>query len=410
MTSTAPIRAEFCPLSPSYLADPYPEMASARDDGPVFYAPDIDMWIVTRIADVEAIFMDPYTYSASIAQEPLAPVSPEAVAVLAGRFTPLRTMSNSDPEPHARIRARTQKGFSNRRMALMAEVVRERTVALVDAFLASGSTGDLVEGVAFPLPAITIFRLIGFPEADTEMLKEWCGDRLAFTWGRPTPSEQAAIAEKMVRYWQYCERFVATRLAEPADDYTSDLLAEHRRDPDGITPAEITSVIYGLSFAGHETTTNLISNTMRNLLDDPARWASVVADVGLAAAAVEETLRFDTSVITWRRLVTKDVLIGGTPVPAGARLLLLLAGANRDPARFVEPEVFDISRTNSRQHVSFGKGIHFCLGATLARIEARSVVEELAQRAPGLVLVPDQKLDFHANVTFRGPKRLYVTW
>ena len=402
----------FEPLSPSYLADPYATLAEARAEAAVAYAPDIDMWVVTRMADVEAVFMDPETFSASIAQDPLMPVCDEAKAVLAQGFNPLRTLSNASPEMHRRTRPQAQKGFSNRRMALMETVVRERAAGFVVDFLASGSSasGDLVAGVAFPLPAVTIFRLIGFPPEDTEQIKAWAGDRLAFSWGKPTAEQQTAIARQMLAYWRYCQDFVTKRFDEPGDDFTTDLIAEHRADPEGLSLDEIRSIIYGLSFAGHETTTNLISNTLRNLLADRAQWATVCANPALAARAVEETLRFDTSVITWRRLTTRPVTIDGVEVPEGARLLLLLGGANRDPARFPEPDSFDISRANSRQHVSFGKGAHYCLGAQLARMEAKAVIEELARRVPQVTLQPDQSYAVHPNVTFRGPQQLWLSW
>ena len=400
----------FEPLSPEYLADPYPVLGSVREDAPVVYAPDIDMWIVTRVADVEAVFMDPVTFSASIAQDPLMPVCEAAKAVLAQGFNPLRTMSNAEPEMHRRTRPQAQKGFSKRRMALMEAVVRNRAASFVSDFLGGGSPGDLVAGVAFPLPAVTIFRLIGFPPEDTELIKAWASDRLAFSWGKPTPDQQTAIAQQMLEYWRYCQNFVTTRFEQPSDDFTSDLVAEHRADPEALTLDEIRSIIYGLSFAGHETTTNLISNTVRNLLTHRDEWDKVCTDPAQSAGAVEETLRFDTSVITWRRLATRDVVIGGVDVPAGARLLLSLGGSNRDAARFRDPDNFDIARSNARQHVSFGKGSHYCLGASLARTEVQAVIEELARLTPHVALVPDQHLSFHPNVSFRGPQQLWLSW
>ena len=242
------------------------------------------------------------------------------------------------------------------------------------------------------------------------MLKAWCLNRLPFSWGRPEPALQADIARNMVTYWRYCQDFVRRRQAEPADDFTTDLLAVHAEDPSALSVEEVMSIVYGLSFAGHETTTNLISNTVRRLLEEPEQWDAVVADPALVPGAVEEGLRHDSSVITWRRITTRPVSLGGVDVPEGARLLLLLASANHDPARFDDPDRFDVHRPNARGHISLGKGIHYCLGATLARLEVKVVLEELTGRLPGLRLVPDQELSFPANVAFRGPERLLVTW
>lgn len=198
-----------------------------------------------------------------------------------------------------------------------------------------------------------------------------------FSWGRPTQDEQLAIARNMVSYWQYCERFIDERLAAPRGDFASDLVRIHLADPEQLTRDEIIGVVYGLSFAGRETTTNLTSNAMRRLLENRVQWEAICPDPTFIPNAVEEVLRFGTSVIAWRRITTRAVAIGGVQAPAGARLLLSLAAANHDPARFAEPDSFDIRRENAREHLAFGKGIHFCLGAPLARIELRTVLELL---------------------------------
>src|SRR5262249_39720837 len=154
---------------------------------------------------------------------------------------------------HARIRTHNMKAFSARRMGLLEPTIRARASRLIDAMAPEGRA-DLVAALAFPLAALTIFTLIGFPDEDTDRLKSWCTDRLAFSWGRPSAAVQAQVARNMVTYWQYCERFVAQRVAHPQDDFTSDLARTHLADPQALSVDEITSVVYGLSFAGHETT------------------------------------------------------------------------------------------------------------------------------------------------------------
>jgi hypothetical protein len=172
----------------------------------------------------------------------------------------------------------------------------------------------------------------------------------------------------------------------------------------------VTQIVYSLLFAGHETTTGLISNALRQLLTHRHAWEEICRDASLIPNAVEEVLRFDSSVIAWRRQATQAVEIGGVPVPAGANLLLLLGSANRDPAVFEDPERFDIHRRNAREHLSFGQGVHYCLGAPLGRLEARVVLEELSARLPGLRLVPGQAPRFRPNTTFRGPLALLAEW
>jgi cytochrome P450 len=214
----------------------------------------------------------------------------------------------------------------------------------------------------------------------------------------------------MVAYWHYCQDFVQRRIHERTDDFTSGLLNIRDADPTALSQEEITSVIYGFSFAGHETTTNLIANTVRQLLLHREAWNVLCDDPGLIPNAVEEALRFDTSVITWRRITARATEIGGIPVPQGARLLLLLGSAGHDSAQFEDPDTFHIGRANSKDHLAFGKGIHFCLGAPLARMQVRIVLELLSQRLPSLRLMPDQDLRFSPNISFRGPEHLWVEW
>jgi cytochrome P450 len=170
---------------------------------------------------------------------------------------------------------------------------------------------------------------------------------------------------------------------------------------------EIASIIYGLSFAGHETTTNLIANTLRRVLETDGLWDAVRSDTSVIANVVEEALRHDTSVVAWRRVAKEATEVGGATVPAGAKLLLLLAAANHDPARFPDPERFDPQRANARGHIAFGMGIHYCLGAALARLQVAIVLELLAARFPRLHLRP-QQLTFAPNISFRGPSALWL--
>lgn len=398
----------FDPFAADYLRDPYPYLARARAEAPAFFAPDLDMWVVTRYADIEAIFTDPGTYSAAIAQDPVFPLADRARDALRdGGFRAGATMSNCDPPKHTRIRRHNLRAFSARRTAALEPKVRAKAEELVGRMLGRRRF-DLVEDLSFPLPAYMIFTLIGFPPEDTEMLKSWCGNRMAFSWGRPSPEEQTEIATGMARYWRYCERFVADRLADPRDDFTSDHVRAHREDPAALSVDEIIGVIYGLSFAGHETTTNLTSNTVRRLLEHRDQWDALCADPSLITNAVEEALRFDTSVVAWRRTATRDVRIGGVGVPAGAKLMLLLASADRDPDRFADPDTFDVHRADAARHLAFGKGIHFCLGAPLARLQVRIVLELLTRLAPDVALVPDQELEFPPNISFRGPRQLLL--
>jgi len=267
---------------------------------------------------------------------------------------------------------------------------------------------DLVSTLTFPLPATIIFSFVGIPERDWPRLKAWCGHRATLAWGRPTPEEQVRHAESMAAYRGYVREFVATKAHARDDHFASALLAIHDEDPEALTHEEITSIVYSLTFAGHETTNYLIGNVVRRLLEDPARWDAVVADPELIPGAVHETLRYDTSVPVWRRVTKRPTTLGGVNLPQGAKLFLWLAASGRDAAVFPKPETFDLRRANATKTLAFGKGIHYCLGAALGRLEAEIALEALTRRFPRLRLVEGQGLSFHPNISFRGPEALWV--
>jgi cytochrome P450 len=407
--SDCPVQAEFDPLSEEFLADPYSILAGLPGGGaPVFYAPSIGYYVITRYADVERVFADPATYSAAVAQAPLVPLVTQAQQILlAGGYKPQPTMVSLDEPAHARLRKPAARAFSMKRVNAMLPAIEATTARLLDA-IAGQAEFDVVAALAFPLPANIVFSLMGVPDKDYPQLKEWCGYRAALSWGRPAPDDQVSIATAIAAYRKYLRDLVDLRAAEPGDDLTTDLLAISAENTGRLSRDEIGSILFSLSFAGHETTTGLIGNTVRRLLEDPARWASVVAEPGLIPAAVDETLRFDPSVPVWRRVTTKATTLAGIELPAGAKLFLWLAAAGRDGTVFTDPDAFDLHRPGADQHLAFGKGLHYCLGANLGKLETQIAVTELARRYPDLSLIPNQNLAFHPNISFRGPQALLV--
>ena len=228
--------------------------------------------------------------------------------------------------------------------------------------------------------------------------------------GTPQRRRAGDIAENMLRYWRYCREFVATRKLERADDLTSELLDAHDAYPDELTYAEVESIIYGLSFAGHEIVSNYLSNMLLALLPRRHDWQAICEDSALIPNALEEVLRFDSPQTSWRRVTNHDTEFAGVKIPAGTQIFLSLGAANHEADEFESPADFDIRRQNARKHISFGHGIHFCLGARLARLEAQIALEALSQRIPSLQLVDGQALKYSPNITFRGPQRLEVSW
>jgi cytochrome P450 len=404
-----PVDESFDPLSPEFLADPYSVLAKQPGGGaPVFFASSIGYYVVTSYDAVDQVFRDPATYSAAVAQAPLAPIVPEAQQILlAGGHKPQPSMVSLDEPEHARLRKPAARAFSMKRVTAMIPTIEATTTRLLDA-VGDAAEFDLTAALAFPLPANIVFSLMGVPEQDYAQLKQWCGYRAALSWGRPAPEDQVEIATSMAAYRKYVRDLVDAKAREPGDDVTSDLIAIHREAPERLSLNEIASILFSLSFAGHETTTGLIGNTVRRLLEDPARWAEIVRQPGLIPAAVEESLRYDPSVPVWRRVTTRPVTLAGVDLPAGSRLFLWLAAAGRDEEAFQRPSEFDMNRTDADHHLAFGKGLHYCLGANLGKLEAQIAIAELARRYPHLRLAPDQQFTFHPNISFRGPQVLLV--
>lgn len=403
-----PVHHDFDPLSSSFLEDPFAVLASLKNEAPVFYAPSIDYYVVTRYADIETIFLDHETYSASLTQVPLVPLVEEAAEILRrGGTKPQPSMVSIDPPEHSRMRNPTVRAFTPKRVAMMEPRIKETVDKLLNAIDAAAPF-DLVAALTFPLPAKVILSFLGFPENMWQQLREWGGNRSVLIWGKPTPDEQIHHATNLSAYRNYMRTVVAEKMNNRDDSFTSALLAIHDENPEALTAEEISSILYALSFAGHETTNNLIANTVRHLLEAPARWNDVVADPSLIPGAVDETLRYDPSIPVWRRTAKRAVTIGGVDIPEGAKLFLWLAASGRDASVFPETEKYDMHRTNATRTLAFGKGIHYCLGAALGKLEARLALEALTKKFPGLRLVKEKKIPFSPNISFRSPQELWV--
>lgn len=406
-----PLDNDFTTFDDGYLTNPYDILRRLNSEQPFFYAEKLGYLVVTRMDDIIDIFKDHDRFSSDNVQDPVFPVCPQATDVLSSEdFNPVAVMSNRQPPDHARIRKHTREGFSGRRMKQLEPYIRQRCDDLVDRMLQSAEPVEFINSFAHPLPGQIIFRFIGFPESDDDQLMRWTNNRLAFTWGKPDDAEQTEIANKMLMYWRYCREFVASRMTSKADDFTSELLLAHEKDASELSYREVESIIYGLSFAGHEIVSNFLSNMLLCLLPNREIWNALIADKTLIPNALEEILRYESPQTSWRRITTEKCEFKGVTIPAGTQVFLSLGAANHESSLFENPHTFDIHRKNARKHISFGQGIHFCLGARLARLEAQIALETLSERMPTLALVPDQNLEYSANMTFRGPRELMLDW
>jgi cytochrome P450 len=382
----------------------------SRAESPVTYLPDIGFWAVTKFDDIKTILGDKERFSSEITLEPLNPLYPEVRELLQERgFSPRPTLSNNEREEHGRIRRNVQVAFSPKRSKTLEPYIRQLINDAVDLF-AGNKRADLVRQLVYELPALVLFKLLGIPESHVQTIKMWADSRLILSFGKPSLEEQTVAATHLADYWDYCLELVEKRIASPQDDLPSDLLAVRGGDDSKLSVEDINNVVFGLLLAGHETTTNMSGNAILSLLQTPENWDAIVRDKSLIPNAVEECLRFRSSVVAWRRKAKVDVEVAGEKIPAGSKILCFLPSANRDESRFEDGEILDIYRKNARDHISFGFGRHFCLGAPLARLELRIILEELAQRLPSLRLVKDQSLIPVEAVQFRGPKELWVEW
>lgn len=403
---------EFNPFEGPYLEDPYPFWARARSEQPIFFSEALGYWVLSRYEDVHEVLKDADTYSAAIAIEPLKPLCDEAIQKLVDAGMVMGpSLVNEDPPIHGQRRLVVRKSLvSPQRVAEVAPRIREIVNQYIDGFIRRGSA-DFVSEFAYEVPALVAFLIMGVPDEDVARAKTFANRLALFTWGLPPDDEQIALAEGMGEYWKYAKEHYARRLKEPTDDYLSEFIKLwHEGDEELFDENYLVGSMMNFLFAGHETTTNATANGVRALLENREQWDRLVEDPSLIPNAVEEILRYESSVIAWRRIATKDSVISGVEIPAGSRLLIVTGSANHDEAEFVDPEEFDVGRENAGKHFAFGWGRHMCLGAPLARLEMAIIFEELTRRLPHMRLVEGQRFDFSPNTSFRGPEHLLVEW
>lgn len=299
--------------------------------------------------------------------------------------------------------------FAPRRVRALQPRIQEITDRLIDGFAEHGRA-DLVGQLAWPLPLRVICELIGLPLADAERVRAWTEDLKLLTSFGATPEQQLQAAHGSVAYERYLAGQIEQRRREGRDDLLTDIITARVDGVPPLTTEEIISLLIILVFGGHETTANLIATALLRLLRRPQLWQAVSRDPGLVDAVVEETLRAEPPVQGMFRIAVTDTQIGGVTIPAGAQVFALFGSANRDPAAFTDPDEFRPGRQHAERHLSFGRGIHFCTGAALARLEARIAITTAARRIPDLRLAPGFRAPYLPVLMHRGPSRLDAVW
>jgi cytochrome P450 len=395
----------FNPMRRSFRVDPYPAYRRLQENDPFHRSRAVNGWVLTRHADISAVLRD--TRFGSDARKTPRFKKMQEQRIAAGEVTreeaDAQSMLGLDPPDHTRLRSLVSKAFTPRAV----EALRPRVEQLVDEMVeraAAKGTFDVIREIAYPLPVIVIAEMLGIPPEDREQFKHW-SDEIALSVGMANLDEERRARDAQRALREYIIPILQERRREPREDLLSALVAAEEQG-DKLSLMEMYNTIGLILVAGNETTTNLIGNGLLALLQYPDQLDRLRSNPETIGTAVEELLRYDSPVQGTSRHVSEDAEVNGHPVKAGQELLLFLAAANRDPEQFRDPDTLDIGREDNK-HLSFGNGIHYCLGAPLARIEGPAALNALVQRFPNLRLASD-KLDWGDNIVLRGLRELRV--
>jgi pimeloyl-[acyl-carrier protein] synthase len=390
------VAVTFNPFSGDFRADPYPGLHALRAHDPVHFIDVPGLWFVTRYDDVVAGLRDP-RLSAERFQLSLPEMQSSALISSLSTMMLLR-----DPPHHTRLRALVSKAFTPRVVENLRPRIQEIVDGLMDAVQPAGRM-ELMQDLAAPLPVIVIAQLLGIPVEDRTRFKRWSDALLVIADGTLAPAGFADAERSAAAFKEYLGGIIPQRRAHPADDLISGLLAAQEQE-DRLSSDELFSTCVLLLIAGHETTTNLIGNGMLALLRHPDQLALLRDAPSLIRSAIEELLRYESPVQLTSRVAKEDVEIRGKHVRQGQEVCLGLAAANRDPDAFPDPDRLDITRADNH-HVAFGHGLHFCLGAPLARLEGQIAIQTILRRLPGLRLATDS-VEWRDGIMMRGLKAL----
>jgi len=408
---------EFEPFSNDWKSDPYPKYRELRDEAPVHWAPESQVWCISRHEDVQDVLMRPEVFgSARTFQQRQMEGGLGKLRLLANgarflwgmRVPPWsmwrqRMLIMEDGETHQTMRKLVNRGFTPRQIEAWEVRIREIVVGCM-ARIDTQKHFDVVHDLAIPVPVTVIAEMLGIEPERREEFKHWSDVIIAASTGSGMGGGlRGEMLDVMIAMKRYLGPIVKRRRADPRDDLVS-ILAERREGDANLSDHEIFMFFLLLLIAGNETTTNLLGNAVDALLEHPDELARVAADASLIPGLIEETLRFDSPVQSINRVVTRDVELRGQTIREGQAVMVMLAAANRDERHFPDPDRFDPGR-DTRGHVAFGFGAHFCLGASLARLEARCALEGIVPRLPGLVRVRPER-EFLDSYVIRGRSRI----
>lgn len=383
-----PDYTKFCE---SKLADPYPLYARLRSEDPVHYSDRLQTWIITRYEDVKSALTDSRLSSDKMAfyMNTMSPKERKNLDSLSQYMT--QWMSMKDRPDHTRLRGLVNKAFTSKSLQDLLPEIQRICDDLVDNFI-SENKKDLLEHIAYPLPATVICEMLGIPAKDQTQFRKWSNDIVAFSAGLGsmigTVAQQAQSSQKALV--DYCQKIIAQRRKHPRNDLITRLIAAEE-DGAQLTESELYSMCVQLFVAGQETTTNLIANSVLTLINNPEAFKLLRDNPELISPAVEEFLRYESPVQRTSRVAKSDLEMGGKQIKEGQSVILMFGSANRDPEQFPDPDELILDRTPNI-HLAFGRGPHFCLGAPLARLEAQITLTTILKNMPTI-----QSVDSHSN-------------
>ena len=398
--------SSYNPMAPETVENPFEFYRALREQAPVYDVPGLPLFIVSRYEDVLQVVRNPTLFSSRSGPAAKAP-STEVTAILRGGYVPVDTLLTNDPPAHARYRALVNHAFTPRRVAGLDRYMRDLAHRLIDGF-ASHRRAELVREFAVPFPLTIIADQLGVPRADMTAFKRWSDDSVASLGGMISSERQIECAHSLVEFQRYFEKRVEEVRARPRDDILSDLVHARVGGGDHLGMAEMLSILQQILVAGNETTTNLISSAMLLLLRNPDQLEAITDDPSLVPNMIEEAIRLESPTQAMFRLATEDTELRGVRIPAGARLVVHYAAANRDERQFPDADRFDVRRENARTHLGFGFGQHYCIGAGLARKEGAVAFEVLLERLSDLRLAEDNDFAHHPSFILRGLEKLNI--
>ncbi|HEU5382990.1 MAG TPA: cytochrome P450 [Ktedonobacteraceae bacterium] len=400
-------KLDFQPFQSPFRDNPYAFFAQAREQ-PIFFSPTFNFWMVTRYDDIVQILKDHQRFSNRKAFAAPTELVPEAKKLLQNTMfgTESGGLIMADPPIHTRLRRPLTAAFSARRVAKMEPALRELVSRLIDSFPPQGPV-DFVESFAHPLPIQAVCHLLGVPQSDLEQIRVWSDALIDLLNAGVAPEKQVEYAQKCVELYQYMRDLLEQRRRNPQDDLCSALIQEVEKEQSQTSLAELADVLVSVQVAGFESTQYFLSGFLSLILTN-VDWENLNEDPRNLSLLVEEGLRLATPILGIMRYATQEVQVGGVTIPAGALVYTSLTSGNYDDQQFAHAALFDPQREQNNRHITFGQGIHFCIGAPLARAEARIAIDVLHQRLPHLRLVPDQPLEYLDGLVLRGLKHLWI--